>query len=284
MRRLWRYSAALGVALALSFASSSPVLADDSRQHQVVNGDTLWSIADVYDVTIDELVKLNNIEFPDLILPGDVIEVPRSDAPDPSTPTIEYEVQPGDTLSHIAVRFDVSVEELRGINQLANEQLIVPGQKLKVPGAATPAGGPDEQAVRHPPDDPELERMFEELAAAESVDPSLVKAIAWLESGWQQQVVSPAGAVGFMQLTPVTVQWLEQSVFGYELNEGVSVYDNVDMGVAFLRILLDATGDEEKAIASYYQGYGATMSGVMYEETKHYIELVRAVQQRYWPD
>src|SRR3990172_3335155 len=281
MRRLWRYSAALGAALALSFASSSPVLADDSRQHDVVNGDTLWSIADVYDMTIDELVKLNNIDFPDLILPGDVIRIPPPPASGRAPPT-EYEVQPADTLSHIAVRFDVSVEELKDVNQLTDEHIIVPGQRLKIPGAA-PADGSEAQAVRHPPDDPELERMFEELAAAEDVDPSLVKAIAWLESGWQQHVVSPAGAVGFMQLTPVTVQWMEQSVFGHELNEGVSVYDNVNMGVAFLRILLDSTGAEEKAIASYYQGYGTTMSGVMYEETKHYIELVHAVQQRYWP-
>jgi len=248
----------------------------------VVNDDTLWSIADVYDVTIDELVKLNNIDFPDLILPGDVIQIPRRPASG-TAPLLEYEVQPADTLSHIAVRFDVSVEELKDVNQLTDEHIIVPGQKLKIPGTAS-AGESEAQAVRHPPDDPELERMFEELAAAEDVDPSLVKAIAWVESGWQQHVVSHAGAVGFMQLTPVTVQWLEQSVFGYELNEDVSVHDNVNMGVTFLRILLDATGDEEKAIASYYQGYGTTMSGVMYEETKHYIELVRAVQRGYWPE
>jgi hypothetical protein len=56
------------------------------------------------------------------------------------------------------------------------------------------------------------------------------------------------------------------------------------MGVTYLRILLQATGgDTDKAIASYYQGYGATSSGTMYEETKHYVELVHAVQQRYWP-
>jgi LysM repeat protein len=282
MRRSWRYATALGLALAAWTAFSSPAHADYPRHHQVVNGDTLWSIADAYDVTVDELVRRNEIQFPDLILPGDVIEIPPAAEAEAPVSTIEYEVQPGDTLSHIAVRFDTWVEDLRSINQLNETQFIVPGQRLKVPAAAPPHGD-EEQATRHPPEDPELEQMFNELAASEGVDPGLVKAIAWLESGWQQHVVSPAGAVGFMQLTPVTVQWLEQAVFGYQLNEDASVHDNVNMGVTYLRILMEATGDEDKAIASYYQGYGATMSGVMYEETKHYVQLVRAVQERYWP-
>jgi soluble lytic murein transglycosylase-like protein len=137
--------------------------------------------------------------------------------------------------------------------------------------------------VRHPPQNPEIEAMFNELSAAEALNPGLVKAVAWLESGWQQDVVSPAGAVGFMQLTPVTAGWLEESVFGQPLNEDVSVYDNISMGTRYLRILIDATRDENLAIAAYYQGYGATSSGKMYEETKLYVELVRAVQARYWP-
>ena len=137
--------------------------------------------------------------------------------------------------------------------------------------------------MRHPPQDPELDAMFSEFATAEGLNPGLLKAVAWLESGWQQDVVSPAGAVGFMQVTPVTAQWLEAASFGEQMNEDVSVYDNVKMGARYLRILLDVTSDEDTAIASYYQGYGTTLSGKMYEETKQYVKLVRAVQQRYWP-
>ena len=281
MRVSWRLTAALLATLAAVSPAATQAASDDQpRQHQVVNGDSLWGIAEKYGANVDELMKLNNLAFPDLILPGDIIKLPSQPASPP--PGGEYEVLPGDTLSQIAVRFDTSLEELRDANQLANLDLIVPGQRLKIPGVPESAGTPPE-LVRHPPRDPELEAMFNELSAAEALNPGLVKAVAWLESGWQQDVVSPAGAVGFMQLTPVTAGWLEDSVFGQPLNEDVSVYDNISMGARYLRILIDATRDENLAIAAYYQGYGATSSGKMYEETKRYVELVRAVQARYWP-
>jgi LysM repeat protein len=253
-------------------------LADDSEQHQVQNGDTLWAIAEKYGARADDLVKLNNLEFPDLLLPGDVIQVPVKHEPPP--PNGVYAVEPGDTLGHIAVRFDVALQELRKANGLIDTDLIVPGQQLQIPGTAAPAAPPE--PVRHPPDDEELETMFNELSGAEGLDPSLVKAIAWLESGWQQHAVSSAGAVGFMQITPVTAEWLETAVFGEPLNEDVSMYDNVKMGARYLRILMDVTGEEDKAIASYYQGYGTTLSGKIYEETKHYVELVKAIRAAYW--
>jgi LysM repeat protein len=281
MRVSWRLTAALVATLAAVLPGGTHAeSADQPRQHQVVNGDSLWGIAEKYGANVDELMRLNNLTFPDLILPGDVIKLPAKPASLP--PGGEYEVQPGDTLSEVAVRFDLSPEELRDANQLANIDIIVPGQRLRIPGAPESASTPPE-LVRHPPPDPELEAMFNELSAAEALNPGLVKAVAWLESGWQQDVVSPAGAVGFMQLTPVTAGWLEESVFGEPLNEDVSVYDNISMGARYLRILIDATHDENLAIAAYYQGYGATSSGKMYEETKRYVELVRAVQARYWP-
>ncbi|MGH2361563.1 MAG: lytic transglycosylase [bacterium] len=281
MRVSWRLAAAIVATLAaVSPAATESTPANGAQKHQVVNGESLWGIAAKYGANVDELVGLNNLTFPDLILPGDVIQIPAR----PNSPPAggEYEVQPGDTVSHIAVRFDVKIEDLREANQLANIDLIVPGQRLKIPGAPDPTPAAPEP-VRHPPQNAELEALFNEIAATEGLDPGLVKAVAWLESGWQQEVVSPAGAVGFMQVTPVTAQWLEQSVFGEQLNEDVSVYDNVKMGARYLRILLGATGGEDKAIASYYQGYGTTMSGKMYEETTHYVKLVRAVQERYWP-
>src|SRR5919109_2754486 len=116
MRKSLRYTAALtGALLALSVTGGQRAVADDtSRQHQVVNGDNLWKVAETYHVTVDELVQLNGIEFPDLLLPGQVIKLP--DAP-PAPGNIEYEVKADETLSHIAIQFDVSVEKLKEANE-----------------------------------------------------------------------------------------------------------------------------------------------------------------------
>jgi LysM repeat protein len=280
MRLSWCLAAGLAAIMAVLSPAATRLASAENHNHKVTNGDTLWGIAGKYGANVEELVKLNKLTFPDIILPGDVIKVPARQAAPP--PGGEYDVQPGDTLSHIAIRFDVSLEQLRDANLLTNIDLIIPGQRLKIPREPAPVTSWPE-ALPNPPQDPELEAMFNELAALEGLNPGLIKSIAWLESGWQQHVVSPAGAVGFMQVTPTTASWLETAIFGEPLNEDVSIYDNVKMGVRYLRILLTATGDEDKAIASYYQGYGATMSGKMYEETKNYVKLVRAVQERYWP-
>jgi LysM repeat protein len=289
MRRLGLCVAA-GVAAILftipSEASPAAATINGPHHHRVVSGESVWGIAEKYGANAEELVKLNNISFPDLILPGTVIQVPvRQEAPPPGG---EYEVKPGDTLSHIAVRFDVPLAQLRDANQLPNIDLIIPGQRIKVVAAPPPTSAPTPtpmpaQLVYHPPDNPELDAIFHEMATAEGFKPGLIKAIAWLESGWRQDAVSPAGAFGLMQLTPTTAGWLEGSVFGQQLNEELSTYDNVKMGTRYLRLLVAATGDEDKAIASYYQGIGATLSGKMYEETKRYVELVRAIQNKYWP-
>lgn len=67
---------------------------------------------------------------------------PRPTAPPPPTPTprtpFTYTVQPGDTLSAIAARFDVSLEELLQANGLSPEAVIYPGQALWIP-AGSPA-------------------------------------------------------------------------------------------------------------------------------------------------
>ena len=76
-----------------------------------------------------------------------------------------------------------------------------------------------------------------------------MKALAYRESGWQQHVVSPTGAVGVMQIQPSTAYWLERDVFGYDLNIETSAYDNIKAGVRYLRILLDLTGDIDQAVA-----------------------------------
>ena len=104
-----------------------------------------------------------------------------------------------------------------------------------------------------------------------------------VESNWRQDAISSTGAVGVFQIMPETAAFMETDVFGFPLNEDVSINDNVYMGVRILSMLIDASGgDVDSAIASYYQGQGATDAGIMYEDTKGYVAAVRTVWQRFW--
>ena len=282
MSKLGRYliSAAIGLTLSLGLAGSASA---GPLRHAVVAGDTLSGIARVYAVTVDALAQLNSIPNPNLIFPGQIIEITGLSGDDDSAETTGetvYEVQPGDTLTAISLRLNVSVAALQSANGLTDANFIVAGQRLVIP-SPEPALLFDMPTIR--PSSPEVEAIIDELTAAEGVDANLVRALAWVESGWRQSAVSPTGALGVMQLMPDTTLWLEKDVFRYELNEDISVYDNVKAGVRLLHILLDSTGDVDLALASYYQGQGPTLNGVLYEDTRSYVRTVRALKDRFWP-
>jgi LysM repeat protein len=263
--------------------------ASANSRHVVSPGDTLSSIAQVYMVTLGDVVSLNNIPNPDLIFPGQELLIPGKEAVVTPDGGGTYTVQDGDTLSRIASRLNVTTGALAAANGIENWDLIVVGSTLNVPGI------PGEEAVAeadHPfaplafpeqPYDPEIEALIEEFSYAYGVDPRLVKALATVESGWNQYALSWAGAQGVMQIMPGTGQWLEEAVFGYQLNEDVSAYDNIKMGVKYLSLLLDETGgDEHLAVASYYQGLSPTQQGVFYPDTEDYVQMIMRVRDAYF--
>jgi len=286
MSRFSRFLFAATLGLLFQFAAIGTAA---GQQYVVAAGDSLSLIGSVYDVTVGSIVDLNGIDDPNFIFPGQVLEIPGSEGSSVSS----YEVQAGDTLGEIAEAVGVSVSALQSANGISNADLIFVGQVLSVPstGESPGAGGTGGDgresgglSLADRPYDPDLEAIMDDVAASEGLDPGIVKALAWIESGWQQQVVSPAGAVGLMQLMPGTAEWLEDDVFGQALNEDVSAYDNVKMGTRYLRILMDATGWEtETALASYYQGLGNTLNGIFFDSTRDYVSAVLAVKAAYWP-
>ena len=102
--------------------------ATNRSDHRVRKGDTLSEIAARYGTTVPYLKRMNRLQG-DLISPGQVLKV-RGSVEGVSEPR-EYIVRKGDTLSEIAVRFDVGVGLLRQLNRLSDSR-IVPGQKLRL--------------------------------------------------------------------------------------------------------------------------------------------------------
>lgn len=110
-------------------------------------GDTLSRIASRFGTSVTALVQANNIANPNLIYVNQQIEVPDNGTnpapPAPPAPPSDgggssgtYIVQPGDTLSRIASRFNTTVLAIVQANNIANPNYIYVGQRLTVPGAS----------------------------------------------------------------------------------------------------------------------------------------------------
>lgn len=106
-----------------------------ANDYVVKSGDSLWSIANRFNTTVDELKKLNNLPSNALRV-GQILKLPTNQE-GPSTEEEVYVVKNGDSLYKIANQFGVSVADLRKWNNLANDNLTV-GQVLNISGPSTP--------------------------------------------------------------------------------------------------------------------------------------------------
>lgn len=95
-----------------------------------------------------------------------------------------------------------------------------------------------------------------------------------MESGFQQDVISSAGAIGVMQLLPESWQWVDEALIG---TVTPMTYDgNIRAGVRLLRWQLDEfEGDVRLALAGYYQGARAVRERGLFEDTKQYVSVVQ---------
>ncbi len=93
----------------------------------VQSGDTLWAISRKYGVSVEQIVQQNGIRNPNLIYPGQRLQIPSK------SQKTGYTVQPGDTLWAISREYGVSVERIVQQNGIRNPNLIYPGQQLQIP-------------------------------------------------------------------------------------------------------------------------------------------------------
>lgn len=279
-------------AIALALTSVTPAAASES--YVVSPGDTLYSIAQRYGMSVDRIAGLNGIQNPSLIYAGQQIMLgatsggPLADEQQNTAPVTDtYTVQSGDTLWSIAASFGITVAQLveANRNHIPDQNLIYPGQQLVIPGGAggagssvdTPAPQPEPAPAQSAPSG-DIETLLTETAHAYGLDPALVKAVAWQESGWQQGVVSSSGALGVMQVMPATGGWISTQLVGRELDIAGSPSENILAGVVYLEWLIRYTGSEDQALASYYQGPGSVGQIGWYGETYHYVDQVKAIR------
>ena len=99
------------------------------NEYIVKKGDSLWSIATKYEITVNELKEYNNLKT-NLITVGQVLKIPEVSTDN------SYIVKKGDSLWSISKKFNTSVNELKALNNL-NSNLLSINQKLLIPGSNT---------------------------------------------------------------------------------------------------------------------------------------------------
>ncbi len=282
-------------------------------------GDTLWSLAARNNLTTRTVAAYNGVSEGGTLQVGQTVSVPTVDegavalqgqgvapaaetaaapaqtAAAPSAPSGGggYTVQPGDTLSALAANAGVSVSELAAMNGLDPDGLLLAGTSLSVsggspaPAQASEPAAPQETAAPAPAaaSAPTGQTVgasdIQSVAAQHGVSPSLAAAIAWQESGFNNAAVSSANARGVMQVMPGTWDDVQSNLASRPLDPN-SAGDNVEAGVLYLKQLLqDTGGDENTAIAGYYQGLGSVRSRGNYEDTDQYVANVQALRSRF---
>jgi peptidoglycan hydrolase-like protein with peptidoglycan-binding domain len=112
------------------------------------------------------------------------------------------------------------------------------------------------------------------------IRPSLVKALAWMESGFQPHVRSGVGAWGVMQVTPGTWSYVEMFLIGHRVPRTMD--GNVRVGVAYLHQLLhEFDFHANRALAAYNQGPRSVRTIGVYAETRAFVADVLALQRRF---
>ena len=98
----------------------------------VKSGDTLWSIAKKYGVSVEELKEKNNLTSNALSI-NQVLLIPGEDESPVEVPSSSeyYTVKAGDSLYAIANKYGMSVDELKDLNNLTSNLLTI-GQRLRI--------------------------------------------------------------------------------------------------------------------------------------------------------
>ncbi|HET7568434.1 MAG TPA: peptidoglycan-binding protein [Gaiellaceae bacterium] len=183
-------------------------------------------------------------------------------------------VKPGESLSAIAQRFRTTVSALAHLNRLDPGKPLLIGTRLRLPAVVhvQPAAARVSSVAA-------VRASIDRWAAHFGVDPHLARALAWMESGYNNRLVSSVGAQGIMQLLPTTWTYVETVLLGHKVAHTAD--GNVEVGVAYLHHLLGAfNGDRRLALAGWYQGERAVRERGVLKVSETFVADVLALAQR----
>ncbi len=170
-------------------------------------------------------------------------------------------------INSILQRFSRLQEEISQIKNMSRD-LVQTNSEPDLQGRE-PADDFSETLAQKIPEADDINSLIEQASTREGVDEELIRAVIDVESGFNQNAVSHAGARGLMQLMPDTAA--ELGVNPDETDE------NIAGGVQYLGMMMDRFDDLEEALAAYNAGPRAVRDygGVPpFRETENYVKQV----------
>jgi N-acetylmuramoyl-L-alanine amidase len=266
------------------FACLAVLGASATAGYTVRPGDTLSGIAAKLGVGVQDLARANAISDPNHLVAGRTLQVPSTSASASGVPPLAkgHVVASGENLTTISRRYGVSVADLAAANRLDPGAVLRAGVRLAVPASPVASGTGLPARLAASPQRLAYIPLFKKWAAANGLPADLLMATTWLESGWQNHVVSSVGAVGIGQLMPETTTFICRDLIGIPRLDPNVPENNIRMSARFLRFLLEKTGgDARMALAGYYQGLRSVRTVGMYPGTVLYVDGVLALRSRF---
>lgn len=173
----------------LALPTASPTSAAGPEWVTVNPGETLFSIAGRYGLSVDLLMRANNLPNPNFVYSGQRLLIPDplmqfpAQAAQNSAPTqpqvtnsVYYTVRAGDTLAGIAAHYGVSVAAIAQANNLTNWNFVWYGQRLQIPGATNINGiTPPQNVAPQPAAPPPAPAAVNAASAGKWIDVNISK-------------------------------------------------------------------------------------------------------------
>ena len=239
-------------------------------------GDTLGGIALRHGTTVNALAAANRINAGSFIYPGQKLVLPGSSSTKDSSSSSKDSTKDtgkGSSTSGTAknAKRDRPWDESNIGSYKAGEyvQDTFLHYRYSNATARAAAANRDYLASVGVPSKAEMRKLIVETSRRHGVDSKLMLALSFQESSWNMAAVSPANAIGVMQVIPTSGQWASNLV-GRRLNL-LDPVDNVEAGVVIMKSLLASAGSRDYAIGAYYQGLGAVRAHGLFPDTRRYV-------------
>ncbi|WP_430869073.1 LysM peptidoglycan-binding domain-containing protein [Demequina aurantiaca] len=258
-------------------STSAPTASSTTGIHQVAAGDTVWDLSRKYGTTVSAIITANSLTQAAYIRVGQNLSIPGANSTGATTVS---NVKQGstNTSGEPKLATDKNLSEFADTPEgLVGDTFLGRTYSAPVVGAAN-----QNKATLKAMDVPsktQMQALIIKTANSMGVDPALAQAVAYQESGFDMRAVSPANAIGVMQVIPTSGEWAS-TIVGRDLNLLIPE-DNVVAGVAILKKLQRNGTPLDDAIGGYYQGETAVRKYGLYADTKRYVASVQSLITRF---